>query len=85
MRVVEGEAVEGRRMSSNGQETEEWIIPDLGVRALRELRLASGHEASEQLVNLSRSEPDPALFEVPLEYTVVDETATFLVDFAPLR
>ena len=84
MRVVEGEAVEGRRISSNGSETEEWTIPDLGVRALREMRLASGHESSERLVNLSRSEPDPALFEVPPEYTVVDETATFLVDFAPL-
>jgi hypothetical protein len=45
---------------------------------------ALGNESTQRLTNLSRSEPDPALFEVPQGYTVVDEATTFLVDFAPL-
>jgi hypothetical protein len=85
MRVVEGEAADGLRLTSRSGEIDEWTIPDLRVRALRVTRLAGfGHETTERLTNLSRSEPDPALFEVPQGYTVVDESATFLVDLAPL-
>ena len=85
MMVVQGEAADGRRLTVGGGGIDEWTIPDLKVTALRVIRLpALGNESTQRLTNLSRSEPDPALFEVPQGYTVVDEATTFLVDFAPL-
>ena len=34
-----------------------------------------------RIQNLERSEPDPALFQVPADYTIVEETGRFTVDF----
>ena len=36
-------------------------------------------EQTLKLININRSEPDPSLFQPPLDYTVVDEKADFAI------
>lgn len=47
--------------------TERWLSPDLGIEVLNKTTDPRGDTTTE-LKNLSRTEPDPALFQVPPDY-----------------
>jgi hypothetical protein len=57
---------------------DQWVSPDLHLTVLTVTTNPSSVETSE-IANLSRIEPDPTLFQVPLDYTTVDETQTFTI------
>ena len=58
---------------------ETWTSPELKVVVLsRTLDPRSG-EGVMRLENISRAEPDPALFRVPADYQIVDETGPFTI------
>jgi hypothetical protein len=42
-----------------------------------DLLVRSSNGYSSRMINLSRSEPDPALFRPPADYRVVDESVPF--------
>jgi len=50
----------------------------LKVTVLRKTSFLQG-ESTLRLINISRAEPDPSLFQPPPEYKVVDETSRFTV------
>ena len=58
---------------------EMWHSPDLNVTVfLKNVDPRSG-ENIHGLINISRAEPDPSLFEVPPDYQLADETGSFTV------
>jgi hypothetical protein len=88
--IIEGVIATGIRYSENGRSaggvpvkrTEEiWTSPELHVKILSRDAFPQ-MENTERLTHISRTEPDPALFQVPPEYKVVNETAGFAI---PLR
>jgi hypothetical protein len=58
---------------------EVWTSPDLNLTILTVTADPRQGTTTSKVANLSRSEPDPALFFVPVGYTVVDEAETFTV------
>jgi hypothetical protein len=80
-RAIEGVPAEGTRTTfapprnagRPGLTVESWESPDLQVTMLT--RSSNGY--STRLTNLSRSEPDAALFRPPAGYQVVDEKDPF--------
>jgi hypothetical protein len=50
--------------------SEEWTSPDLQVLVLTERKDPRNGDSSYRLLNISRSEPDPSLFQVPSDYTI---------------
>lgn len=80
-RVIEGLRTEGVRHHIDPQRTEDvWRSPELEVPILSET--SSGrlrYKRVEKLVNINRREPDPALFQVPSNYRVVDESGGFTI------
>jgi hypothetical protein len=90
--IIEGVRVQGIRYIDHGKwpsgapvkRTEEiWTSPELRVKILSRDTLQTGSEIknTEMLTHISRTEPDPALFQVPPEYRVVNETADFAIPF----
>lgn len=71
-RQIDGVAAEGTR-DSGVLVMETWKSPELKIDLLR--RSSNGY--TTRLINLSRNEPDPALFRPPADYRVVDETKPF--------
>lgn len=55
---------------------ENWFSPDLGVMARDTQHSTSGGEIDFHLEQITRAEPDSALFQVPSEYTHKVETVT---------
>lgn len=53
--------------------TETWYSPDLKVLVMSKSTDPRMGETTYKLTNLSRSEPDPALFQIPSDYTVKDQ------------
>jgi hypothetical protein len=49
--------------------TERWLSPDLGIEVLSKTSDPRGDTTTE-IKNLSRTEPDPSLFQVPPDYKV---------------
>ena len=49
--------------------TERWRSPDLGIEVLSKTTDPRGDTTTE-IKNLSRTEPDPALFQIPPDYKV---------------
>ena len=69
---IDGVTAEGTRIS--GPLTiDTWKSPELKI----DLVVRSSNGYSSRMINLSRSEPDPALFRPPADYRVVDESAPF--------
>lgn len=68
--------IDGRRVAktltvdSQGRTQEVWTAIDLGVVTFARVE-ADGVATRQQLRNLSEGEPDPEVFEVPSDYTVV--------------
>lgn len=89
-RIIEGIAAKGRRATtvyragSVGNDrpitsiTETWYSPDLKGDILSRSFDVRG-ERTTQLRNIRRGEPDPALFQVPSDYKIIDEQSTFTV------
>jgi hypothetical protein len=85
--IIEGVLCEGRRATFTipageaGNElpittvNEEWYSPELQVYVLTKQSDPRIGETIYRLTTINRSEPDRALFEVPADYTLKDESA----------
>jgi hypothetical protein len=60
---------------------ETWHSGDLHVTMLSKQSDPRTGETVRRLINLSLEEPSPELFQVPEDYTMVDETGSFTVTF----
>jgi hypothetical protein len=61
-----------RATGPNGQKQEVWTATDLGIVTFARVE-ANGVTTTQELKNLAVREPDPKVFEVPSDYTVVRE------------
>jgi len=57
--------------------TESWRSPELKIVMLMTQDDPRKDKHSEEVIELSRSEPDTALFQIPDDYTVVDDSASY--------
>ena len=85
--MIEGVAAEGTRSThtipagSMGNERpievtyERWHSKELQLDVLIKSVDPRSGESTQQMTNISRGEPDPALFEIPSDYTVQEFTA----------
>jgi len=60
---------------------ERWVAPDLALCLLDKRSDPREGETTIRMINLKREEPDAGLFEVPVNYAVVEETGPFQVIF----
>jgi hypothetical protein len=81
--IIEGLSVVGTRetVSDRGGWPEEkwqvstrefWYSPDLGINLSATSKLPTEGTRAIRVIDLSRSEPDPALFQIPANFTVED-------------
>ena len=56
-----------------------WTHPETGVVLLTKTSSAIGGDSTMTMEDFSTAEPDPALFQVPPDYKIVDETGSFKV------
>lgn len=82
---IEGILATGRRTSrtlpigSEGNDrpitlaSEIWESLDMGIRLLEKISDPRFGDIERRMTNLQRSEPDPALFDVPANYTIKDQ------------
>ena len=92
--VMEGVLVEGTRQTttypvgSQGNDrpivvtTDIWQSPDLKITILNKSTDPRSGENTIRITNLNRAEPDPSLFQPPPEYSVVEETGPYTVQFS---
>jgi len=85
--TIEGVVAEGTRMTMTFPEgsmgndrpittvTETWMSPDLKTVVLSKISDPRNGESTTKLTNVVMAEPDPALFQVPAEYSIVDDPA----------
>jgi hypothetical protein len=59
--------------------SETWFSPELKITVLTKRSDPRSGDTTVQILNLSRAEPDPFLFTVPADYSVVDETGPFTI------
>lgn len=83
--VIEGVSVEGHRLArtfpvgSVGNDrpivsvSESWFSTDVKITVLSKYSDPRSGERITRMKNISRSEPDPALFRPPADYQVIDE------------
>ncbi len=91
--TMEGVTVEGHRTTTTipvgvqGNDrplvstNETWTSPDLKVTVLMKNSDPRNGENIMRLTNITVGEPDPALFQPPADYTVVDEKGAFTIHF----
>jgi hypothetical protein len=60
---------------------ESWWSKDLGATVMSKNTLPAG-ELVSRLTNINRLEPDPILFLVPWDYTIMDENGPFTIKYA---
>lgn len=89
--TIDGVPVEGRRITitypagSQGNDrpivvtSETWNSPELRLMILSKNVDPRSGENIMRMDNLSRSEPDPGLFQVPPGYQIVEETGPFTI------
>jgi hypothetical protein len=85
--TIEGVVAEGMRTTMTFPEgsmgndrpittvTETWTSPDLKAVVLSKVSDPRNGESTTKLTNIVMAEPDPALFQIPAEYSIVDEPA----------
>ena len=61
--------------------SETWFSPELKLTVLSKRSDPRSGESTVQMLNLSRAEPDPSLFTVPGDYSIVDESGPFTIKF----
>jgi hypothetical protein len=59
--------------------SETWFSPELKLTVLSKRSDPRSGDSTTQILNLSRTEPDPSLFTVPADYSMVDETGPFTI------
>lgn len=59
--------------------SETWFSPELKLVVLNKRSDPRSGESTTQILNLSRTEPDPSLFTVPPDYSIVDEAGPFTI------
>jgi len=64
--------------------TETWYSPDLKALVMSKSSDPRMGETTYKLTNLSRSEPDPTLFQIPADYTLRDQPAGDVVMYKAL-
>lgn len=91
--VIEGVAAEGHRTVQTwpagavGNDrpfqvvSETWFSPEIKETVLSKYSDPRSGENTTKLTNISRSEPDASLFMPPADYTVVDETGPFQIQW----
>lgn len=55
---------------------EAWMSPELKTVVLSKNSDPRSGESTTKLINISRTEPDPALFQIPADYEVIDAQTT---------
>jgi len=55
--------------------SDSWVSSDLKVTVLTETDDGQGGHSTMKLVNIIRSEPNAALFQIPADYTVKENTS----------
>jgi hypothetical protein len=92
-RVMEGVEVEGTRhttirpvgeMGNDHPMTEvdeTWRSPELALIVFHQRTDPRIGEVIEKVIAINRSEPEAALFQVPADYTVVDEAGSFTLNW----
>jgi len=60
--------------------TESWYSPDLKMSVLTKQEVPGGRVITTKLTNIRPFEPDPALFQVPANYKIVDEESRFTIE-----
>ena len=84
--TIDGVVAEGTRYTNilpNGAATAEtWMSTELKIVILSKTTNAGGEDHVIKLKSLSRTEPDPNLFQVPPGYTVRNEPGEFRMDFS---
>jgi len=96
--VIEGVLAEGHRVvlswaagSSMGNDrpfqntSENWFAPDIKETVLSKSIDPRSGENTTRLINISRTEPSPDMFLPPADYSVVDETQPFHVEWTAPR
>jgi hypothetical protein len=95
--IIEGIPAEGTRNSTTwpvgsvGNDrpittsTESWTSPDLKEVILTKLKDPRNGDHIHKLMNISRSEPDPSLFEPPASSTVKSEEGEFTLNWSSTR
>lgn len=61
---------------------EVWWSPQLGMMVSSQSTGVDGTVQTRSIPDLSTAEPDPALFQVPAGYSIVDETGSFTMTMA---
>jgi len=91
--MIEGVMAEGKRQTmtwpvgSQGNDqplvtvNESWFSQDLGLPVLTKTRDPRNGEHTRKLVKISRSEPEPGLFQPPAGWTVVEEAGEFTIQY----
>jgi len=91
--VIDGNVADGKRrtftypIGSQGNDrplvrtSETWTSPELKIMLLSKRSNPRKGETVVKLVNLSRAEPDPSLFQPPPDFKVVDEESQFRLEF----
>jgi hypothetical protein len=95
--VIEGVLAEGHRLVQNwpagsvGNDrpfqsiSENWFSPDIKETVLSKSTDPRSGENATRLINISRTEPSPGMFLPPADYSVVDETAPFHIQWTAAR
>jgi len=91
--VINGVQAEGTRMTITlpigaiGNDrpistvTETWTSSELKMVVSTKRSDPRSGENTMEILNLSRAEPDPNLFTIPADYTIVDETGAFSIHY----
>ena len=61
--------------------SETWFSPELKLTVLSKRSDPRSGDSTVQFQNLSRAEPDPFLFTIPSDYSIVDETGPFTIKY----
>lgn len=93
-RSIDGVLCEGNRMTvtipvnAQGNDrpivttNESWFSPELKIQVFSKNSDPRSGENTFRIANLSRNRPDPNLFAVPPDYTVVDEKDSFTIHYS---
>ena len=91
-REMEGLSVEGVRRTltlSDGSSgprrysvAEEWKSPELGLSVQQQLEDSLSGSRTTRLRNISRTEPDPSLFQPPPGFAIQDHTRSIEIEFS---
>ena len=91
--MIEGVLAEGERQTTTIPEGEQgndrpfnvtmetWTSPELKMVVLSKSSDPRSGESIMKLTNISRAEPDASLFQLPPDYTIVDETGQFTITY----